>query len=77
MEKKLIFEIGTEELPSSCLNEGIASLKNIIYDRFIKNRLSFGKVETFGTPRRIIAEVHNLKDIQDSLEKIITGPPEK
>ncbi|MCL4418265.1 MAG: glycine--tRNA ligase subunit beta [Actinobacteria bacterium] len=77
MEKKLIFEIGTEELPSSCLNEGIASLKNIIYDRFIKNRLSFGKVETFGTPRRIIAEVRNLKDIQDSLEKIITGPPEK
>lgn len=77
MEKKLAFEIGTEELPSSCLNEGIASLKNILCDKLAKNRLDFSKVETFGTPRRLIAIVHDLKDMQNSLEKLVMGPPEK
>src|SRR5680860_17067 len=77
MEKKLIFEIGTEELPSSCLNEGIQSLKNILEDRFLKNRLEFKKIETFGTPRRLIAVVHALKDMHDSIEKIVMGPPER
>lgn len=77
MEKKLLFEIGTEELPSSCLNEGIQSLKNILTDKFLKNRLEFEKIETFGTPRRLTAVVHGLKDMQDSLEKIVMGPPER
>ena len=77
MEKKLIFEIGTEELPSSCLNEGIDSLKNVLTDKFLKNRLEFEKIETFGTPRRLIAIVHGLKDMQDSIEKLVLGPPER
>jgi glycyl-tRNA synthetase beta chain len=77
MEKKLIFEIGTEELPSSCLNEGIDSLKNILTDKFLKNRLKFEKIETFGTPRRLIAIVYGLKDLQDSVEKLVMGPPER
>ncbi|MHB1346751.1 MAG: glycine--tRNA ligase subunit beta [Candidatus Humimicrobiaceae bacterium] len=77
MEKTLLFEIGTEELPSSCLNEGVNSLKNILTDKFLKNRLKFEKIETFGTPRRLIAVIYGLKDKQDSLEKLVMGPPER
>lgn len=77
MEKTLLFEIGTEELPSSCLNEGVNSLKNILTDKFLKNRLKFEKIETFGTPRRLIAIIYGLKDMQDSLEKLVMGPPER
>ncbi len=77
MEKKLIFEIGTEELPSSCLSEGTQSLKNILTDRFLKNRLEFEKIETFGTPRRLIAVVDGLKDMQNSVDKLVMGPPER
>jgi glycyl-tRNA synthetase beta chain len=77
MKKKLLFEIGTEELSSSCLNEGVQSLKNILTDKFLKNRLEFEKIETFGTPRRLIAVVHGLKDMQDSFEKLVMGPPER
>jgi len=77
MEKKLVFEIGTEELPSSCLNEGKSSLENILCDRLVKNRLDYERIEIFGTPRRLIAVVHNLKDMQHSLEKLVMGPPEK
>ena len=77
MEKTLLFEIGTEELPSSCLNEGVNSLKNILTDKFLKNRLKFEKIETFGTPRRLIAVIHGLRDMQDSLEKLVMGPPER
>ncbi|MCE5329259.1 glycine--tRNA ligase subunit beta [bacterium] len=77
MEKKLIFEIGTEELPSSCLNEGITSLSNILSEKLAENRLGYDHVEVFGTPRRLITVVHGLKDMQDSLEKLVMGPPEK
>ncbi|MCL4385328.1 MAG: glycine--tRNA ligase subunit beta [Actinobacteria bacterium] len=77
MKKKLVFEIGTEELPSSCLYEGTQSLKNILSDKLEKNRLEFSKIETFGTPRRLIAIVYELNNVQNSLEKIIIGPPER
>jgi glycyl-tRNA synthetase beta chain len=77
MNKKLVFEIGTEELPSSCIYEGIDSLKSILADKLEKNRLEFSKIETFGTPRRLIAIVFELSNKQESLEKTIIGPPER
>ncbi|MDD5658792.1 MAG: glycine--tRNA ligase subunit beta [Actinomycetota bacterium] len=77
MENKLIFEIGTEELPSSSINEAMASLKDTLSDKLSMDRLNYSHVETYGTPRRLICIVYGLKDIQDSLEKIVMGPPEK
>jgi glycyl-tRNA synthetase beta chain len=73
--KHLLFEIGTEEMPPSCIVEGVRGLKEILESKFTENRLKSGRINIYSSPRRLTASVDNLSEIQDSEEKIITGPP--
>ncbi len=73
--KQLLFEIGTEEMPPSCVGEGVSGLKRVLEAKFTKNRLEFGSINTFSSPRRLVSIVDNLSEMQDPEEKIITGPP--
>ena len=77
MNENFIFEIGTEELPSACIDEGIKSLKVILEEKLIQNRINFGEIKTYGTPRRLTAEVKNLSSMQMQREKTVTGPLKK
>jgi len=77
MIKNLLFEIGTEELPSSCLIEGIRSLKTLLEERLTGSRISFDQISTYGTPRRLVAFVKDLGQLQQTQEKTIMGPPKK
>ncbi len=74
MKKKLVFEIGTEELPPSCAFEGSTGLKKILGDKLSENRLEFTDLKTYSSPRRLVAVVKGLSDIQKSEEKTVTGP---
>ncbi len=76
MGKKLLFEIGTEELPPSCTGEGVKGLKTVLENKLIESRLEFGNIQTYSSPRRLVAIVENLSEVQKSEEKVITGPPE-
>lgn len=75
MRENLVLEIGTEELPSQCVYEGIENLKNIIQDKLIQNRIDFSTIKTYGTPRRLVCMVGDLEDKQKPIENIVTGPP--
>ena len=75
--KNLLLEIGTEELPSSCIQEGIPGLKSALEDKLVERRIVFSEVHTFATPRRIVAFASGIKRKQQSGEKVITGPPKK
>lgn len=77
MVKNLLFEIGTEELPSSCLIEGIRNMKTLLEEKLTGSRVSFDQVNAYGTPRRLVAFVKNLGPLQQTQEKIIMGPPKK
>jgi glycyl-tRNA synthetase, tetrameric type, beta subunit len=77
MAKNLLFEIGTEELPSSSIIEGIKNIKTLLEGSLKNNRLVFGGVQAGATPRRITAFVESLKEQQKTEEKVITGPPKK
>src|SRR4030065_1163132 len=55
MGKNLLFEIGTEELPSSCLIEGIRNIKTLLEEKLTSNRINFNNVISYGTPRRFVA----------------------
>ena len=77
MKENLIFEIGTEELPSACIDEGIKNLKVILEEKLIQNRINFSEIKTYGTPRRLTAEVKNLSSMQMQREKTVTGPLKK
>ncbi len=75
--KNLLLEIGTEELPSSCMIEGIAGLKAILEKNLNENRIDFEMVKTYATPRRLVAYVSGMAAVQKTEEKIVTGPPVK
>jgi glycyl-tRNA synthetase beta subunit len=72
----LILEIGTEEIPSDYLDNGLEELKNISWKYLEENRIDFhGDITTYGTPRRLILIVEGLSSRQGNLEREIIGPP--
>ena len=75
--KNLLFEIGTEELPSSCINEGVLSFEKNAREKFSRNRIDFKSIKAYGTPRRLVILVEGLNVFQNPSEKIIMGPPRK
>ncbi len=74
MKNNLIFEIGTEELPSSCINEGIIELEKVLSEKLNINNIDFKEIRTCGAPRRLIASVLSLSDMQNDISKNATGP---
>ncbi|MFH1645492.1 MAG: glycine--tRNA ligase subunit beta [Candidatus Omnitrophota bacterium] len=76
----LLFEIGTEEIPSGYFNRVMDLLsgdnKNTLLEVFSKNKIEIEpeKVSSYCTPRRIILFI---KDIPLHQDMIIEGPPKK
>jgi len=77
MKKELLFEIGTEEMPPSSIEEGVNGLKEVLESKLAESRLEFTDVKTYGSPRRLIAVVKGLDEIQKPVTKTITGPPKR
>jgi glycyl-tRNA synthetase beta chain len=72
----LLLEIGTEELPSSFVDAALAALPAIVADELGSARLSHGKVQSLGTPRRLAVVVRDVSVRQLDLDEEVMGPPE-
>jgi glycyl-tRNA synthetase beta chain len=70
-----LLEIGFEEMPSRFLSPLAAELRQGIEQLLSQNKLSFGKVETWATPRRLTALISDLDAGQRREEEVVTGPP--
>ncbi|MDR2957794.1 MAG: glycine--tRNA ligase subunit beta [Coriobacteriales bacterium] len=70
----LIFEIGTEEIPSTPLYQATAQLKTLAETALSAARLEFGTITTFSTPRRIVLEVRRLAPETLALVQRLRGP---
>ena len=77
MGKELLFEIGTEEIPSIYMPGMITALKTRAETAFADARLDYEGLETFGTPRRLVLHVADLAERQQPLQEEILGPPVK
>lgn len=77
MEKELILEIGTEEIPAGFLEEAIGNLRDIAEREFRRNFIPFRDVNTFGTPRRLVLRAAGISDKQEDQISEITGPPKR
>ncbi len=75
MDKELILEIGTEEIPAGFMKDAIKNLSEIAKREFDENAISYGQVSTFGTPRRLTLRVTDLSDKQEDRSKESYGPP--
>lgn len=76
MEKELIIEIGTEEVPARFIRNYAEDFAQRVLSFIMENRLSSTKrYELYFTPRRVIFIKKDVKDRQEDEEREIIGPP--
>ncbi len=71
----LLMEIGCEEIPSRFIPGAMKQLKEEAATLLAENRLGFGSIETWATPRRLVILVSDLEMKQPDLTEKIKGPP--
>ena len=75
MPKELIFEIGTEEIPAGYMSPALSQIKEMAHKFLTDAGFKFSKIQTMGTPRRMVLFVENLdagkKDGLAELKKIL------
>jgi glycyl-tRNA synthetase beta chain len=76
MVAELLLEIGTEEIPSGYLGQGLADLKDLGVSCLAENRIEYaGGVFTYGTPRRLVLIIKAVAENQQDTTEEVTGPP--
>ena len=74
MSRDLILEIGTEEIPASYLPPAIEQVKQLAEKELGAQRIPFGKINAYATPRRIVLHVTEVAEEQESSVKEVMGP---
>lgn len=71
----LLFEIGTEELPSWYPPQATADLASMLEQALAGAGISHGRIETFSTPRRLALLVSDVADAAERRTESRRGPP--
>jgi glycyl-tRNA synthetase beta chain len=76
MDRELLLEIGTEEIPASWLPGLTTQLGQVVASKLKDARLfTDDPIETFSTPRRLTVRFARIAERQSDLEELVTGPP--
>jgi glycyl-tRNA synthetase beta chain len=76
MVGELLLEIGTEEIPSDYLDNGLRELRRLAEAYLRDNRIEMGEdLHTYGTPRRLVLVGKAIADRQEDTIQEMTGPP--
>jgi glycyl-tRNA synthetase beta chain len=76
MERELLLEIGSEELPASWLPELTTQIGEVVLAQLREHRLNpDAPAETYSTPRRLTVRIAHLAERQTDLEELVNGPP--
>ena len=68
MAGELLLEIGTEEIPSDYLDDGLKALRRLAESTLKENRIKSSEgLYTYGTPRRLILIGEGIADKQDDV----------
>ncbi|MCU0843769.1 MAG: glycine--tRNA ligase subunit beta [Spirochaetes bacterium] len=70
-------EIGTEEIPAAYLPPAIAFSKKFFGERLKNERIGFGQIEVWATPRRLVIIASNVSPAQSEEEVELKGPSVK
>lgn len=74
MTRELLFEIGTEEIPSGYMAPALRDLESEACRLFQEERIAFSGVRTLGTPRRLVLYVERLDETQSDRVREVVGP---
>jgi glycyl-tRNA synthetase len=72
-----LLEVGTEEVPAAYIEPALRQMEDRLKDLFEARRLTYDRVHTLGTPRRLTLAVKNLQTRQEDLEEEVAGPPKR
>ncbi len=75
--RKLLFEIGLEELPASFISPALQQLKDLFISNLNELNLDFNGINTYGTPRRLSVIIDQLSTKQNDIDEEIKGPPKR
>lgn len=76
MDRELLLELGTEELPASWLPGLTRQIRDGLAGALRAHRLTAdAPVEGYSTPRRLTARIAKIAERQTDLEELLTGPP--
>lgn len=76
MDRELLIEIGTEELPARWLPGLTTQFGARLEARLAEARMpSADPIETFSTPRRLVARAQRIPERQSDHEDVVMGPP--
>lgn len=77
MDRELLLEIGTEEIPAGFLPVALRDMAEILDREFKTRKINHGEIKTLATPRRLVVYVNNLAErAADQLQEKL-GPPAK
>ncbi len=74
MGKELLFEVGTEEIPSGYIPPAMDDLKAAAARLLQEHRLTFTGIRTLATPRRLTLFVEGLAERQADARREVIGP---
>lgn len=77
MSLDLLLEIGTEDLPARFVDAALEQMRETAAKQLADLRLSYERLETLGTPRRLALLVFGLAEKQDDLVREAKGPAVK
>ena len=69
-----ILEIGCEEIPARFMPGFLDELKKKAEEKLVREKFSFGRIETLGTCRRLVLYIENLANKQPDTTEEIKGP---
>ncbi len=75
MDRDVLIEIGTEEIPAGYLENAICSFKKGLETLFLSSKISYSEINTFYTPRRLAVIIKNIAEKQGKVVTKIKGPP--
>lgn len=77
MNKNLLLELGTEEIPSRFISSIKKGMHDFLIKRFEELRVEHGDISIKSTPRRFAILIKNLADSQESSSELVKGPAKK
>ncbi|MGO4887216.1 glycine--tRNA ligase subunit beta [Anaerobacillus sp. MEB173] len=76
-KRDFLLEIGLEEMPARFVTDAMNQLTEKIADWLTNERVKFGELEAFSTPRRLAVLIHDVAEQQEDMEEEARGPAKK
>ncbi|MBW2467516.1 MAG: glycine--tRNA ligase subunit beta [Deltaproteobacteria bacterium] len=77
MQKELLLEIGSEEIPAGFIGPALKSMQNTMAEKLDELELQYDSIRTAATPRRLAVCVEGLVSRQPDREEEFIGPAKK